>query len=716
LRRIKTGYCTRRNQITETLSTSLQTYCRIVELYAALLSTMSDNGNFSDVDSDVDEHFQDHYYHVDSENDNSDNGCDEYGDDDDGDEDEDDLFVSRLCARLRSNDPSVVPEEPSDYFEPDVRDSRRLEIAEALAQNTIVRRIGLDANNYENLSADAMAKFLAQSKHLLAVKLSVDFSFGTAEECAHQQFLSTFIEAIGRSNSAKELELTCPGLILTSKSLENMLIRTKTIQSLTVYVKRQGHLEEAAIDAIASGFTKNATLREIIMVDWQETSLVRVLTALQDHPVLETLQVEGISSLEGINALLGSNNSLLKQLIIARFNGSIGEQIIGFETFMLEMGRNATILKLAIAHVRLRRDSIQQLKAMLRRNTVLQYLDLTGDALGSTGLAEIASALYRNTSIQSLNVSGNGLNDLASANTLRVLLRRNKTITELFMNRNFFGNNVAAVRCIADGFRVNTALQVLHLSSSALYDEGLSIIAECLGQQKRGLVNLDLSANHITCSGIRALVDNATVALSTLTHLNLCNNSLLDEGATFLAETLRLETLPSLKCLWLFNCHISDDGLAALMSVLTENETFEAVNLEDNDFSVRGYLALASSLPNIKGLRQLDFSLTNPDPSVMPALLEGFRKNTSLQKVNITGCEPGKWSQDLSFILYRNKFSRLLLDSDTDDRESLGLWSRALGSVATRPDVLFHVLTSKAGLIRATSGENSKKRKRDGSE
>jgi hypothetical protein len=70
----------------------------------------------------------------------------------------------------------------------------------------------------------------------------------------------------------------------------------------------------------------------------------------------------------------------------------------------------------------------------------------------------------------------------------------------------------------------------------------------------------------------------------------------------------------------------------------------------------------------------------------------------------------------LSFLLYRNKFSRLLQDSDTDDRESLGLWSRALGSVATRPDVLFHVLTSKAGLIRATPGEDSKKRKRDGSE
>jgi hypothetical protein len=99
----------------------------------------------------------------------------------------------------------------------------------------------------------------------------------------------------------------------------------------------------------------------------------------------------------------------------------------------------------------------------------------------------------------------------------------------------------------------------------------------------------------------------------------------------------------------------------------------------------------------------------------MPVLLEGFQKNTSLYDVNISWHEEhGKyWS---SLLLYRNKFSRLLQDSDTYDRASLGFWSRALGSVATRPDVLFHALTSESGLICATPGEDSKKRKRDDSE
>jgi hypothetical protein len=178
--------------------------------------------------------------------------------------------------------------------------------------------------------------------------------------------------------------------------------------------------------------------------------------------------------------------------------------------------------------------------------------------------------------------------------------------------------------------------------------------------------------------------------------------------------------LQSLKCLQLENYGIYNDGFTAVVSALEENETLETVDLDEHHFSAQCYLALAFiSLLNIKGLRQIDFSLSTTDPSVMPALLERLRKNTSLHEVNIYGYAYGKWLQELSFFLYRNTFSRLLQYSDTGDCASLGLWSRALGSVATRADVLFHVLTSKAGLIRAIpgkDGEDSNKRKRDDSE
>jgi Ran GTPase-activating protein (RanGAP) involved in mRNA processing and transport len=655
-------------------------------------------------------------------------GEDDYEDDDDDDDDDDhdDLYdtpasaVPRLCAQLRNNDPSIFVDGQNQVFQPDVPDSYRLEIAEALLQNTVVRRIGLKLKHYNKLSADAMAKYLAQSKRLLYVELSHVKFRSVGMDGPHRQFLPSFFEAIGQSNSMKEFKLTCPYLGPDCKSFENLLTRTKTLRYLQVDLKGRGPKDEAETAAIASGFCKNTTLREIVLVYWQETSLIPVLTALRDHPVLEKLHVVGFSSFTGMDALLRGKKCQLKELIIEDYDGfneEEEEEMVGFESFMLEMGPNTTILKMAITGVSLSHDNIQHLKAMLHRNTVLQYLDLTDDALGSAGFATIASALYRNTFIQRLDVSDNGLDDLAAANTLRELLRWNKTITTLNIGSNTFGSNVAAVSCIAHGFSDNTTLQDLNLSSCELDDEGISILAESLGQQKRGLLNLNLSANQITCSGLRALVENATAALSTVTRLNLGETSVRDEGASFLAETLRLQTLPSLTRLHLDDCDISDDGLVALMSSLEENETLEFLDLQRNTFSVQGYMALASSLPNIKGLREIDFLWTTSDPTVMSAMLEGFRNNTSLHDLDISGGEHSKdWLQQVDFFLDRNKFSRLLQDSDTDDRASLGLWSRALGSVATQPSVLFYVLTSKAGLIRATPREDSNKRKRDASE
>jgi hypothetical protein len=232
------------------------------------------------------------------------------------------LMAPRAIEQLRTNDPFLFPGASSNHefgIAPSVPDPIRVEIAEALTQNTVVRRIVLQPHDYSKLSADAMAMYLVQSKRLLHVNLMGDYfdfisgmSFGSRREWA----LCTFIKAIGQSTSVKELNLMNLGLESASESFEILLTRTKTLRHLRVDLKRQQPLEEAATAAIASGFSKNSTLRKITLVNWQETSLIPVLTALQMHPVLEMLQVDGFSSFTGINALLGSKQFQLKKLII----------------------------------------------------------------------------------------------------------------------------------------------------------------------------------------------------------------------------------------------------------------------------------------------------------------------------------------------------------------------------------------------------------------
>jgi hypothetical protein len=135
-----------------------------------------------------------------------------------------------------------------------------------------------------------------------------------------------------------------------------------------------------------------------------------------------------------------------------------------------------------------------------------------------------------------------------------------------------------------------------------------------------------------------------------------------------------------------------------------------------NVFSEAGVMALAGSLPNIRTLDCIDLSWNDSVSASMPILMEGLRKNKSLQNIVFDGGPSGEWSQELVFLQYRNRFHRLIKPSPVglDAERNMGVWSNALARVATRPDVIFHALSSKPQLVRST-GE-SKKRKREGND
>jgi Ran GTPase-activating protein (RanGAP) involved in mRNA processing and transport len=378
-----------------------------------------------------------------------------------------------------------------------------------------------------------------------------------------------------------------------------------------------------------------------------------------------------------------------------------------------QLGRSTTVTSLVLRYCMLSRENIQQLQAVLRRNTALESLDLES-ALGSAGLAEIAPVLYRNTSIKSLDLRNNGLHDIESANVLRELIRRNKTITSLCIAGNSFGRNAAAVRSIAEGVRGNTTLQQLDLSICGLDDQGITLLANALAIRNASIIELNLYSNEITSLGLRALVDDNMEAVKTLAHLCLSRNRIRSAGATILAHALGRNAMPSLTRLDLRWCGIDDDGFVALVSALEKNTSLQTLKLAGNNFGERGFMALAESLPIIKGLQQINIAVHGDSSTTLPLLLEGFRKNTSLVEVTINGFRvPGDFLREINFLGHRNRFSPLLKDSDPPDASpQLGIWSRALAKATTEPDVLFYLLCNKPNLV-ARSGDDSKKRKRD---
>jgi hypothetical protein len=80
-------------------------------------------------------------------------------------------------------------------------------------------------------------------------------------------------------------------------------------------------------------------------------------------------------------------------------------------------------------------------------------------------------------------------------------------------------------------------------------------------------------------------------------------------------------------------CDIEDDCVVALVSSLEQN-SLQSLNLAGKQFGKSSFMALAESLSNIKGLQQVGFAANSSFESTLPLLLQGFRMNTSLVKVN----------------------------------------------------------------------------------
>jgi hypothetical protein len=450
--------------------------------------------------------------------------------------------VRRLCNQLRANDPSVLPHNyvftPSHHLRL-CSVNEWIEVFQAIKENTNVKHIRLSLSDYTKRHAEAAAEYVESSKTLQTLHIWVYDDDDVEDYQETREMVSILLRALSRNTSVTKLIITTAVAKFGSVAFQELLTCTTTLRTLEMtrswaYAPELAEFDDVQTAAITSGFANNTTLRDLELMSWQEADLVPVLTALQDHPALQKIHFGAESSrylpsLSGLEVLLRSQYSKVKELILEEVDAST----VGFHPAMQELGRNSTVTKLKIRNSVLSLETAQQLKAVLRQNTALQSLDLSMSHLGSAGLTDIAPVLYRNTSIKALDLTRNDLDDIESANVLRELIRRNKTITTLCIAHNAFGRNAAAVRSIFEGVRSNTTLQQLDLSGCRLVDQGISLLVNALVTRNASILELDLGYNHITSVGVRTLLDDNVEAMQTLTKLCLSFNPVKCEGAQF---------------------------------------------------------------------------------------------------------------------------------------------------------------------------------------
>jgi Ran GTPase-activating protein (RanGAP) involved in mRNA processing and transport len=629
------------------------------------------------------------------------------------------LDFLEFCAKVRNNDPSILPRPGKPLRIRKLKKKENIELADALLENQSVTYLELDTDNYTKSSAEAMVKYVRTSKHLQHIR----FVGASRRSEQYEEMISCFLPAIQESTSLKELEITCPLLGWPSNlALENMLSHTQSLRSLTLCIP----FRPIDVAAVQSGLKMNTSLRELTLEYSQGAATVSpILTSLRDHPLLRKLCLGGdVVDLARLETVLLSETSKVTELDINRFNASL--PLIGFQRVLRALAQRPTLTKLGLRHCPIGCDEARLLQTALCNTPSLQALALRYSNLGSAELAELAPALYHNTSIKVLDISVNDFDDMECAGLLRDIIRRNKTIITLNLFGNTFGETTGAVECIAEGLGSNSTLLKIDLTSCDLGDGGVIALARNIGSRHTTLQKLSIRNNLITSTGVGMLLDAMEQSSHHITDIDLRSNSIENEGASLLARALGKNALPNLTRLSLSYCGIGDDGCIALVSALKKNTSLLHLDL-CGSFSERPFLALAESLPEIKVLQRVDLCWGAGLASAMPLVLTGLRKNTSLFCFHVDGCAPssvpptpgdkaictGGWMQEMERLGYRNRF-RTLIRAPKERLPPRSVWPRALGRVATLPDVIFEVLRSKPSLVPSEDTEDKEAAKDTG--
>eukprot|EP00798_Chlamydomonas_sp_ICE-L_P009950 gene9950-7821_t len=217
----------------------------------------------------------------------------------------------------------------------------------------------------------------------------------------------------------------------------------------------------------------------------------------------------------------------------------------------------------------------------VKSSTTLTCFNLSNNAFASDyeEMADaLAAILKENTVLQVLDISGIGIGTRGT-NVVAMSLAANATLIELRMDGNpGVGDEGASV--MGAGINANTHLVKLSMADSGITDEGAGYFAAALNSNA-ALQYLDLSANLITAAGAKELADVLTTEVSMglpWVLLDLSGNiGIGDEGAIHLADALE-DPNASLQQLKLSNCGIGDDGACALASSETPLEVLDLRN------------------------------------------------------------------------------------------------------------------------------------------
>ncbi len=191
--------------------------------------------------------------------------------------------------------------------------------------------------------------------------------------------------------------------------------------------------------------------------------------------------------------------TLLSKLTLT--GNAIGKS--GLSTLCEALSTNTSLTHLFLDRCLLYLNDHGAIPRLLRANTTLQYLNLSGNFVSNVELNNLCEALSTNTSLHTLELSYCSLtisNDGGTA--LYQLLSENNSLAHLYLSH----NTVTSCHHIAAGLAVNKTLRALNLADCKLTDRSIEELST-------GLIN-NIERLHISDSGDYSITEDGMKMLA----------------------------------------------------------------------------------------------------------------------------------------------------------------------------------------------------------
>ncbi|KAL9656660.1 hypothetical protein ABK040_002931 [Willaertia magna] len=387
-----------------------------------------------------------------------------------------------------------------------VGDNGAMELTQSLTTSDI-RTIKLENCEIGNKGFQAIFEMMKWKKNARSLMLG--------KNLITSQYFSDFAKFLDSNTSLVELDLSynsidSKGIEMVIKSIEN----NRKIQKLNLSGNILGPKTGLKI---ASLVEVNHTIKELRIAETKITGevLVKLGRACRTNRALEVLDISGNIIGKNIDKnliheawfFLSQENAVMKELNIA---GNGIDAIFG-EVFVdsMRLNKSLTILDVSNNNMITKNGSLPEgWNEAIRKCTSLEVVKFSNCGLKASGFLDILSAVSSNPKITELHIGDNdpkeGLKGFST-------------------------------------FLTNARVKALYLNNLKITDDIFEKIGIAL-EINQHLEHLYLNNNEITKNGIFDFISHIGKKNSTLTTLNISNNTITEEEKVFLSKNIEEKT------------------------------------------------------------------------------------------------------------------------------------------------------------------------------